>query len=109
MGRDINGKSEYAAIRNDTLFLCKISVKNIVTIKNILRCFELASGLRVNLHKSRVWGVGITEDELKRSTIILNCGLMKVSLKYLGINIGGNPRQKQFWDLIENKVKQNLS
>jgi len=41
---------------NDTLFICKINVKNIVVIKSILRCFKLASRLKVNLHKSRVWG-----------------------------------------------------
>ena len=36
---------------DDTMFICKASLKNVLTIKSLLRCFEFASGLKVNLHK----------------------------------------------------------
>jgi len=38
---------------DDTLFMCEESVSNIFTIKTILRVFELASGRKVNFHKSK--------------------------------------------------------
>jgi len=41
---------------DDTLFFCKANVQSVFVIKIILNCFELASGLKVNYHKSRVGG-----------------------------------------------------
>jgi len=37
---------------DDTMFMCKANTKNIVTIKSIMKCFEMTSELKVNLHKS---------------------------------------------------------
>lgn len=37
---------------NDTFFMCEDSHQSIFTIKFILRCFELALGLKINFHKS---------------------------------------------------------
>jgi len=49
-----------------TLFTCKVEpTKN----QCILRCFELTLGLRVNFHKSKLGGVGVREEELKRNSI----------------------------------------
>jgi len=39
---------------DDTLFMCEDSFSNIFTIKAILRMFEMASGLKVNFHKSKL-------------------------------------------------------
>jgi len=38
----------------DTLIICHTEIQNILTIKCILRFFELASRLKVNFHKSKV-------------------------------------------------------
>ena len=43
---------------NDTLFFCKANPQNAFVIKVMLKCFELASGLKVNYMKSRIGGVG---------------------------------------------------
>jgi len=36
----------------------------VLVIKSILRCFELASGLKVNFFKSKIGGVGISQSQL---------------------------------------------
>jgi len=64
---------------DDTLFICKDKIQNIVTIKSILRCFQLASGLKVNMYKSSIGGVGVEAGNLQRYAAILNCKIMKVS------------------------------
>ena len=94
---------------DDTLFFCKPSSNDLVDIKSILRCFELASGLKINFHKSKLGGVGVGEDELLRSSNILNYGLMNVPFKYLGVCVGGNLRRKQFWEPVVNKIKKKLT
>jgi len=44
---------------DDTLFMCEDSFDNIFAIKAILRRFELASGLKVNFHKSKLAGISV--------------------------------------------------
>jgi len=43
----------------DDIFVGGASHQNILTVKAILRCFELVSGLRVNFHKSSIRAFGI--------------------------------------------------
>jgi len=73
---------------DDALFFCKRSTNDLVVIKSILRCFKLASRLKINFHKSKLGDVGLEEDELLRSSNMLNCELMNVPFKYLGICMG---------------------
>jgi len=77
---------------DDTMFICKASLKNVLTIKSVLRCFELASGLKVNLHKSSLGGIGVQPTNMDTFSIILNCTKMSLPFIYLGIPIGGNHR-----------------
>jgi len=81
---------------DDTLFMCEDSYANIFTIKAILRVFELASGLKVNFHKSKLAGIKVGRDLLETYMRTLNCGAMQVPFKYLGLQVGGNPRRTQF-------------
>jgi len=48
---------------DNTIFMCESNHQNVLTIKFILRCFELTSGLRVNFHKSKITSIG-TEGEV---------------------------------------------
>ena len=48
---------------DDTLFMGEASLQN-VTIKSVLRCFELATGLKVNFFKSSLGGVMVENREM---------------------------------------------
>jgi len=61
---------------DDTLLMCEDSYDNIFTIKVILRIFELASGLKVNFHKSKLAGIKVGRNSLDIYTRTLNCGAM---------------------------------
>ncbi len=94
---------------DDTLFLCEDSFSNIFTIKAVLRCFELASGLKINFHKSKLAGIGVDSFSLNTYAKTLNCKTISIPFKYLGLEVGGNPRKKQFWEPVINKVSARLS
>jgi len=61
---------------DDTLFLCQDSYSNVVTLKSILRGFELASGLKINFHKSKLVGINVLRSNMDYYTKTLNCDLM---------------------------------
>jgi len=58
---------------DDTLFFCKPSYLNVLTVKAILRCFELVSGLTVNFHKSKIGAMGIAPLYIVVYSKCLNC------------------------------------
>jgi len=94
---------------DDTLFLCQDSFSNVVTLKSILRRFELASGLKINFHKSKLAGINVPKSHMDCYTKTLNCDRMSVPLSYLGLEVGGNPRKKKFWEPVLNKIKSRLN
>ncbi|GJX14049.1 RNA-directed DNA polymerase, eukaryota [Tanacetum coccineum] len=44
---------------DDAFFVGKWDMSNIKTVVNVLKCFHMASGLKLNIHKSKIMGVGI--------------------------------------------------
>jgi len=78
-------------------------------MKAILRGFELASGLKINFHKSKIVGINVEGNALASYAKILNCAEMGVSFKYLGLKVGGNPRKAKFWDPVLTKLKAKLN
>jgi len=71
--------------------------------------FELTSGLRVNLAKSSIGGLGANQVSLERYVIILNYKITSFPLVYLGVPIGGNQNRTSFRKVILDKVKKKLS
>ena len=47
-----------------TIFVGEVNVKNIFTIKAILRLFEVIFGLRMNFHKSSFGTIGVELGEI---------------------------------------------
>jgi len=94
---------------DDTLFMCKDSYNNVITIKVILRCYELASGMKINFHKSKLAGINVERNSLECYVKSLNCTLTRLPFKYLRLVVGGSERKKLFWEQILNKINDRLS
>jgi hypothetical protein len=56
-------------------------------VRLILLCFEVVSGLRVNLGKSEIVAIGEVEDIGALATI-LGCSVVALPMKYLGLPLG---------------------
>jgi len=108
IGRKELGLS-FLQFADDTLFLCENSFADVVTLKAILRGFELASGLKINFHKSKLAGINVLSRDIDCYTRTLNCAQMGTPFNYLGLEVGGNPRKKKFWEPVLNKLKSRLS
>jgi len=70
---------------DDTLFLCELNIQNILTIKVMLRCFEIGFGLRVNFHKSKIGAVGVDMNSLDLFSEVLQCNIMNIPFTFLGL------------------------
>lgn len=93
---------------DDILFFGEVSPNNVMCIKAILVCFELAFGLKVNFFKSNLVGLGVDDLTLSKFVDILNYHCTKIPFVYLGIPIGANPKKETMWESVMYKIKSKL-
>ena len=94
---------------DDTIFLGDATLKNVKTIKSLLRSFELVSGLKINFAKSSFGAIGKSAQWTKSAAEYLNCRTLSLPFLYLGIPIGVNLRRTEFWDPIICKCERKLA
>ncbi|GKB26093.1 RNA-directed DNA polymerase, eukaryota [Tanacetum coccineum] len=82
---------------------------NINTLVHVLECFFRASGLRINMCKSKIMGVNVGDDKIKAAALKLGCRILNTPFTYLGTKVGGNMSRVQAWTEIVDKVKSRLS
>jgi len=79
----------------DIVFITKTCLENIFTVKSLLGCFELVSGLKINFHESTIGELGIEQHDMERYSKVMNYNRMGVPFMYLGMVVGGNPRKQE--------------
>ena len=94
---------------DDVIFLGNSCRSNVVNLTRILRCFHIASGLKVNFSKSKVFGLGVHDDELQNFSSFLKCGNAKVPFTYLGVTVGANMGLIRNWKPVIDKISSKLS
>nr|GEW46955.1 RNA-directed DNA polymerase, eukaryota, reverse transcriptase zinc-binding domain protein [Tanacetum cinerariifolium] len=61
-----------------------------------LDCFHKASGLHMNLQKSKLMGISVKDDIVSRAAIKMGCSTLKAPFIYLGVKVGGSMARVRF-------------
>nr|GEZ71728.1 RNA-directed DNA polymerase, eukaryota [Tanacetum cinerariifolium] len=69
------------------MFIEEWSDDNLKGIINILQCFFLASGLKINIQKSQVLGVGVPSSIVMQAASSIGCGVLHKQFRYLGVMV----------------------
>nr|GEV86550.1 putative RNA-directed DNA polymerase, eukaryota, reverse transcriptase zinc-binding domain protein [Tanacetum cinerariifolium] len=94
---------------DDTIFFSEWNKENAKSLMCILKCFEEVSGLRVNYNKSKLYGIGVNEVDLRDMAGWIGCGVRDFPFTYLGLPIGENMMRINAWNLIIDKFKSRLA
>ncbi|GKC07738.1 RNA-directed DNA polymerase, eukaryota, partial [Tanacetum coccineum] len=94
---------------DDALFIGEWSDLNVKGIINILKCFFLASGLQINIHKSQLLGVGVPRSTVEAVAASMGCSVMEHNFRYLGVRVGENMSRLKAWDDVVLKLRSRLS
>ncbi|GJX98461.1 RNA-directed DNA polymerase, eukaryota, reverse transcriptase zinc-binding domain protein [Tanacetum coccineum] len=94
---------------DDALILGEWSHENAKNLCRLLRCFHLASGLKVNFSKNKIFGVGATVGDTNLLASILCCQPSSLPFTYLGLPIGANMNRSCNWKPIIDKFHNRLS
>ncbi|XP_019435063.1 PREDICTED: uncharacterized protein LOC109341584 [Lupinus angustifolius] len=94
---------------DDTIIVCKPSHKNLFCLKTILRCFELASVMKVNSNKSSRFGIRLSDSTISAVINFLFCKIDSLPFTYLDIPIRANPRRISTWQYMIVVVSKRLA
>ncbi|GJU73335.1 putative RNA-directed DNA polymerase, eukaryota, reverse transcriptase zinc-binding domain protein [Tanacetum coccineum] len=82
---------------DDALIMGEWSLHNAKVLTRIFTCFYLASGLKVNYNKSKLFGIGVTNLELNSIANSIGCQPSLLPCIYLGLPIGANMSRCETW------------
>lgn len=82
---------------DDALFIGEWSRTNLKNLARILRCFHISSGLKVNFHKSKVFGIGTSTTETVNWANLLGYVVVALPFDYLGVPVGANINLIKNW------------
>lgn len=102
-GQDSSVGISHIQYADDAILVVEMTNSNVCALKCILRNFELASGLRVNFHKSGLMGIKVGQWHLEQAACILNCRIGVIPFKFLGILVGSKT-----WEPLINSLHKRL-
>ncbi|GKC96938.1 putative RNA-directed DNA polymerase, eukaryota, reverse transcriptase zinc-binding domain protein [Tanacetum coccineum] len=75
---------------DDVIITTDWNAKDMDNIIRVLHVFYLASGLKINIHKSNIYGIGVNKDEVLSMASNAGCIAGDIPFNYLGLPIGSN-------------------
>ncbi|GKE37099.1 RNA-directed DNA polymerase, eukaryota, reverse transcriptase zinc-binding domain protein [Tanacetum coccineum] len=82
---------------------------NISVIVKVLDCFYQASGVRININKSKLMGLSMDKDKVIQVAAKIGCDSLKTPFWYLGTKVGGAMSRIKSWDEIVSNFGSRLS
>ncbi|GJS41523.1 RNA-directed DNA polymerase, eukaryota [Tanacetum coccineum] len=75
----------------------------------LFRGLKQASGLKINIHKSQIMGVGVHRNLVSQAATIIGCSVMHAPFRYLGVMVGDCMTRLSAWSDSLQKLHQRLS
>ncbi|GKA30618.1 putative RNA-directed DNA polymerase, eukaryota, reverse transcriptase zinc-binding domain protein [Tanacetum coccineum] len=94
---------------DDALIMGEWSRSNAKNLSRILTCFHLASGLKVNFNKSKLYGIGTSNVELCSLASTIGCLASQFPCTYLGLPIGAKMSRCHNWNPLVDRFHKRLS
>ncbi|GJX70697.1 RNA-directed DNA polymerase, eukaryota, reverse transcriptase zinc-binding domain protein [Tanacetum coccineum] len=94
---------------DDAIFMGNWNQSNISSITRVLDVFHRASGLRINMNKSKLMGISVDDSVVEQAAAKIGCVVLKTHFKYLGSRVGGLMSRVQSWNEIIEGIEARLS
>ncbi|GKA83403.1 putative RNA-directed DNA polymerase, eukaryota, reverse transcriptase zinc-binding domain protein [Tanacetum coccineum] len=94
---------------DDVIITTDWNPHDIDNIIQVLHVFHLASGLKINIYKFNIFGIGVTTDEISSMASRTGCAAGCFPFTYLGLPIGANMNLTSSWQILINRFQKRLS
>ncbi|GJU12746.1 RNA-directed DNA polymerase, eukaryota [Tanacetum coccineum] len=85
---------------DDAIFMGQWNRANIDTITRVLDVFHRASGLRINMNKSKLMGISVESSKVEHAVEKIGCMALKMPFKYLGSKVGDLMSRTISWNEV---------
>jgi hypothetical protein len=92
----------------DNMLMASPTVKEALTIKQVLNEFSKASGMCVNKEKSNIYFFNTPEPIQRHLTGILGFQPSKIPSNYLGVPLTGKSQKRKIWEDLLDKMEKRL-
>uniref|UniRef100_A0A251TIJ6 Putative reverse transcriptase domain-containing protein n=1 Tax=Helianthus annuus TaxID=4232 RepID=A0A251TIJ6_HELAN len=93
---------------DDALIMGNWTRNNLIMLTRLLRVFHLCSGLKINVKKYHLFGLGILADEVVSMARFMGCTVGEFPFQYLGIKVGANMNRVSHWDPVIETIRSRL-
>ncbi|GKD23817.1 hypothetical protein Tco_1225520, partial [Tanacetum coccineum] len=87
----------------DVIITTDWNAKDMDNIIRVLHVFYLASGLKINIHKSNIYGIRVNKDEVLSMASNAGCMACDIPFNYLGLPIGSNMKSIASWKTLVDR------
>nr|GFA74107.1 RNA-directed DNA polymerase, eukaryota [Tanacetum cinerariifolium] len=94
---------------DDAIFIGKWDSSNLKIILKVLKCFHMASGLKININKSKLIGYGVHSNEVETAARYIGCVTFVAPFSHLVVKVGGRMERINSWNDVVSKVTSWLS
>ncbi|GJX50612.1 RNA-directed DNA polymerase, eukaryota, reverse transcriptase zinc-binding domain protein [Tanacetum coccineum] len=94
---------------DDVIITTDWNAKDMDNIIRVLHDFYLASGLKINIRKSNIYGIGVNKDEVLSMASNVGCIAGDIPFNYLGLHIGSNMKSIASWKTLVDRFHMRLS
>ncbi|XP_071694571.1 uncharacterized protein [Rutidosis leptorrhynchoides] len=94
---------------DDVVIFSEWSREDLQYILCVLKVFFLVSGLKINISKSHLFGIGVDDNQVTSFAAGTGCQVGLFPTKYLGVPIGTNMNHVGNWSRLIDKFSSRLS
>ncbi|GKB85929.1 putative RNA-directed DNA polymerase [Tanacetum coccineum] len=94
---------------DDVVIVSDWSPRDMDNIIRVLQVFYLALGLKINIYKSNVYGIGVSTEEVSDMARVTGCAAGIIPFIYLGLPIGSNMKRTTNWNKLVDLFRSKLS
>jgi hypothetical protein len=93
----------------DTILFLEDDLVEARNLKLVLCTFEKLFGLKINFHKSELFGFGETRDRIADYVDLFGCKKGEMPFRYLGIPMSYRKLLNKDWNVVEERSQKKLS
>ncbi|GJW59631.1 reverse transcriptase domain, reverse transcriptase zinc-binding domain protein [Tanacetum coccineum] len=94
---------------DNAIFFGKWSLHNVASLVKILKCLQDTYNLKVNLVKSKIYGIGVPREEVASLSCLIHYGFDSLSFIYLGLPIDRDMSKASSWFEVIDSFTRRLS
>nr|GEW92899.1 RNA-directed DNA polymerase, eukaryota [Tanacetum cinerariifolium] len=98
----------YLFYADDVVITFEYNSRDLDNIMRVVCVFHPAFGLKINIHESNIYGIGVSNDEVSSMASRTGCAAGSFPFTYLGLQIGSNINLMSSWNILVERFQKRL-